>query len=259
MRKKIINNILLGLKIADIIVASGIIAMLVFYAIREEIPFDTTLFQSKPTASIHKLSLKDFKIFWEGELLEKKEASMPVVSYPTEIPFVWIGSILYSEEKNSFIILSEKNKATQILLRQGDSIPKTNYKILSITKDLVKISDGKNIFHLTKPEPGKNLVVKESEGKEGLTKEAPREISVFSNDTKELRVLAKSEMTGYGIQENDKIIGVGRQRIKNLEEFEEAILANRNKSAMIVSVIREGRVITVVLPTSTIAELLKKK
>ncbi len=259
MRRKILDNILLLLQITNMLSILGIISILSFYIFYESKDIESFLFTpDKKAEAITKFSWEDYKVFWEGELLEKQETQVKEQPSITRLPFIWVGAMIYSEQQNSLIILSEIKNSRQILLRQGDFIPKTAYKIVSVTKELVKITDGKNIFHLTKPEPGKNLVLEGIEEKE-KNKEETQAMPVFSDDKKELRVLSKSILNPYGIKENDKIIGLGNKRIQNLEQFQQEISASGNKPAMIVSVLREGRVITVIVPTSTITSLIKNQ
>lgn len=118
--------------------------------------------QERPTSPQNKPALDDFRVCWNADILEtapklpdktNDTKPKPPVIRPEQLPFEWVWAIPNSDPDKSFVVLADRGTKKQILAKQGAIIGGTNYRVIAIENDQVKLALGDMEAILPRPQP----------------------------------------------------------------------------------------------------------
>ena len=126
-----------------------------------------------------KTDILAFKECWEAPLLEQKpqptkspppkKAKEPPKKTVTNLPFLWCSVMMHSQPEKSYAVILDTSGNTQILVKEGDTLPKSDYRVIAIAKDKIKIADGSSEFIIHRPKPWLDLKGKKGKDERGKT------------------------------------------------------------------------------------------
>jgi len=241
-----------------LMVASFLLALfIVTYAIKYTVdrfvsapspqkPFPLTMPMKDNTSSTRPPFEETMSACWKADILEEKppKDTTPPVAQTLQPPppavklnYTLMGIAAHPDPEKGYAMLLIGNQ--QVLVKVGATIPDTVYKVIEITPDCVKISCGQVIVTLEREKPWLALQQGEQSISETLAMQDNRIV-----------VINCKNLAGYGLQEHDQIVSVAGQRIQSLEELRHA-LEQETRAVTDISILREGRIVSLVLPRTT--------
>jgi hypothetical protein len=190
-------------------------------------------------------------ILEEKPIVESKPApiqSQPQPETPIQLPFQWVGVMVHSNRENSYAIILDKGTQQQILVKEGNFISGTTFKVINIAKNRIQIQLGNKIAILEQPKIWEELI---KHDKSDLTK-----MNSSTNQQESKLIIGNTlALSQYGLKPQDQIISVGGKRVQSLSHLQE-ILATLEKSVTEILVLRAGRIVSVVIPKEIVGLVL---
>ena len=208
-----------------------------------------------------RLTLAAFRQCWQAQIISaapsqstspqpRKPRREPKRVAAPQLPFNWVSAIVHSQPAKSYVVLFDQRQHQQLLLRAGQVIPGSNYRILKINRDQVEIACGATaVAILERPKPWQHLG-KPAQEQQNLTRYKTM-LDAFDNKTSNrhgrITVIDTSVLGQYGFQQHDQIIAVAGERVQNLSQLKQRLVDSGHVLTEI-SVLRRDRVISLYIP-----------
>lgn len=202
-------------------------------------------------------ALEDFSICWTGRVLEPAPPAEPAAKaqpapppppppapVPVQLPFEWVGAVVDRDPGRCYAILLDRRTRSQILVRQGELIPKTDCRVSLVESDRIHIDSG-----------GARAVVERENRRRNLGGADSSSRSPISVEGGNITIVDGADLERHGLRGGDRIVAVEGRRVESLSQLRES-LRRLGKSPARVSVLREGRTVTLAVPSQATARLV---
>lgn len=214
------------------------------------------------------LTLDRLKGMWESKIIETAPPKQPTAPVsvpkqqqpapPIQLPFEYVGIAAHSNAQESFAFLRDKRSNRQILVFCDMLLPDTDYRIDRITPEAVHIQCGQTTVVLEKPKLWQALGhPQKSKTSDKNRADTQSEIKQATPNDK-MVIADNTALAQYGIRQGDKIVAIDGKRMSTRAQFRETV-AGIKQSITPISLLQQGKILTLTLPTTVVAQILGKE
>jgi hypothetical protein len=261
MTMRLVQRLAKALYLGNGLLALGFLALVIAGIAAPKPPIEMPIpLQTPPQRSEERFTVEMLRPCHEILLLEDAPKTddlpkppLPQPAQPKETPvkppYQWVGVCVHSVPQKSFAMLMDERTGQQVMVCQGGLIPGTSFEVVEITRNSVKIRMSAAIGIVERPKPEK---IGKPESKALLESISKNSLTIEKN---KVMVGAAPGLFKYGLQTQDQIVAVDGKRIYNLTQLEEAV-SGTERSLADVSVLRQGRIMSIVLPKEAVSQVI---
>lgn len=257
------GRVLLALRILNILLAISVILLgfklsTAFFS-KSQVIGDFPIKKGERT-TVHKPTLNELRPCWQTQFWLKSQAKSHSKANPeqkkqinpSQIPFKLIACSVHSDLEKSCAFVLDEQKNQQILVRIGENIGQTQYRVANITENKVELESKDCTVTLEKPQPWLCMVNTTKDQKDKSQSPSkivkPEKSQDVIEDNQRITILNAAPFTKYGFKQHDQIIAIGDERISKIDELEKLAQANKQATTQLV-ILRQGRFITLNVPS----------
>jgi hypothetical protein len=242
----------------------GLVTIIIYLLLKEKKESLPELPPQPKPYTVSELTLAKLSPCWETRILEnlpppkpepiqQKVVPAPVIELPIQLPFEWVGVAVHWQSSQSFCILINKQNNQQISVYEGELLPETEYKVIKIAIDKIHVQCKEKVVYIEKPKPWQTLYEpKKPPSRSGSIVSSEPNISIQRN---KMIVGNNPEMAAYGLLSQDQILTVAGKRVYTLKQLEE-VLQTIDKSSIEISVVRYGKIMSLIIPTKLLSQTI---